>query len=293
MILIGSRASNHYYNCTVRDTDIVITEKELNEVFGLSFEDSPLKNKAALKVDGVEFINQDKTLNDADLPVDQFTLIPLKIAGKEVNVYLPTLEYLYAIRRSHVFRPLNFPKHIWHLTMIQSVLDISSISEECRAFLKDRIKLTKAAYGDRVPKLNKTNMDFFDDPVKKIYEHDDLHEIVAFMDEPIYLKMKRDKEMAMCEKDMWEDLTHQQKIWCVQEESMVIALERFLITGTINNPRIAFLKALEKVCTNLTSGWFRDFAIDNYVECRNLNVDFWKIFQDNRDSLTLYGANHA
>ena len=34
--------------------------------------------------------------------------------------------------------------------------------------------------------------------------------------------------------------------------------------------RIACDKALEKVCTTLTSGWFRDFAIDNYPEIFNL-----------------------
>jgi hypothetical protein len=45
---------------------------------------------------------------------------------------------------------------------------------------------------------------------------------------------------------------------------MVIALERFLIPGLDQYAYSAYNKALKKVCTSLTSGWFRDFAIWNW-----------------------------
>jgi hypothetical protein len=48
---------------------------------------------------------------------------------------------------------------------------------------------------------------------------------------------------------------------------MVIAMERFLIPNDWKYSLFgAYYKALTKVCTTLSSGWFRDFAIDNHPE---------------------------
>ena len=49
--------------------------------------------------------------------------------------------------------------------------------------LEERVKLTKEAYPQGNPSLNQTNEDFFDDSVKKVYDHDWLHELVAYPDE--------------------------------------------------------------------------------------------------------------
>lgn len=272
MILIGSKASSFYYDCKVGDIDIVLGESELEWCFGLSFE-----GKEFLKIENVEFM-QDTVLNNSSIPEDNIALRDIYIFGKQYQVAVPTPEVLWAIRRSHVHRPLNFPKHIFHLNNLKKLFN--SPSEKTVSFLKERTKLTKLAYGDKVPSLNKTNEDFFDDYVTKIYNHDDIHEIVAFSDEPIYKKMKHDQSMAKCEKELWNNLSHQQKIWAVQEESMVIALERFLIPNKIRSQKIAFLKAIEKVCTTLTSGFFRDFAIDNYEECCYNIPDFVTMFNN-------------
>lgn len=49
----------------------------------------------------------------------------------------------------------------------------------------------------------------------------------------------------------------------VYEESAVLALERAILpSGT--DPDIAFRIALEKVCTSIASGWWRDYAWENY-----------------------------
>jgi hypothetical protein len=52
---------------------------------------------------------------------------------------------------------------------------------------------------------------------------------------------------------------------------MVIAAERMLIPSNWKySSKLAYIRSLEKVCTTLTSGWFRDFAIDNYPEILKL-----------------------
>lgn len=118
-----------------------------------------------------------------------------------------------------------------------------------------------------------SNDDFFDDNVDKVYDHDYLHELFAFGERPMFEKLKQEDnfDKAWCEKDLWDNLTLEEKCQCAAEETYVISAERFLIPSDWKfAPRRAYFRALHKVCTTLTSGWFRDFAIDNYPRIVNL-----------------------
>ena len=135
--------------------------------------------------------------------------------------------------------------------------------------MQKRARLTKEKYPQAHPDLSKTNGEFFDDAVAKDFDHDWIHELVAFGKRPMYEKLKhRSKtDLAWCEKDLWDKLTHEEKLKCVAEEAHVIACERFLIpTDWTHNYWGAYMRAVKKVCTTLCSGWFRDFAIDNYPQ---------------------------
>ena len=54
---------------------------------------------------------------------------------------------------------------------------------------------------------------------------------------------------------------------------MVIALERYLIPMISKNHETSYHLALVRICTTLTKGWFRQFAIDNYPRLLNLDKD--------------------
>ena len=83
--------------------------------------------------------------------------------------------------------------------------------------------------------------------------------------------MQKDPKLAWCDKDLWYTFTPEQKVKCIAEEVYVIATERFLVKSSWSfNPRAAYLKSLDKVCTTLCSGWFRDYAIDHYPEVMSL-----------------------
>ena len=58
---------------------------------------------------------------------------------------------------------------------------------------------------------------------------------------------------------------------------MVIALERYLIPMISKNQETSYLLALNRICTSLTKGWFRQFAIDNYPQLSNLDKDLLSI----------------
>lgn len=177
---------------------------------------------------------------------------------------------LSIIKRSHLWRDLSFDKHI---TMYHKYLAdyFKNIVESDQIIYDNRLNLTRQEFPQGYPTLNKTVKEFFDDAVIKKYDHDMLHELVAFYDRPLYTKMQRDSSLAWCNKDQWDSFSYEDKNKCVAEETMVIAIERFLVPNDWNfPPKLAYFKALKKVCTTLTSGWFRDHAIDNYPEIINL-----------------------
>lgn len=182
------------------------------------------------------------------------------------NLNVMNLRGLSIIKRSHLWRELSFQKHITHYhKYIPEKYKCINLSVADNGFLQQRIEMTMKEFPQGNPKLNQSVEDFFDDAVTKKYNHDYLHELVAFHSRPLYTRLQIDSNSAWCEKDLWEQLTYDEKLQCVAEETYVIAIERFLVPNNWDySYKRAYLKSLDKVCTTLCSGWFRDFAIDNY-----------------------------
>lgn len=181
------------------------------------------------------------------------------------RVYVVNRWALAIIKRSHLWRDLSFQKHITMYHKHMSDWRCWTWAE--RELLTERTKLTRIAYPQGNPNLMQTKEDFFDDAVTKKYDHDYLHELVAYHDKPLYTRLLRDPSLAWCEEDKWRTLDHADKIKCIAEEAHVIAIERMMIPNEWNYPaKRAYVKAVDKVCTTLCSGWFRDYAIDHYPE---------------------------
>ena len=279
-LLTGSAALNHHLckPCNPKsDIDFIASEEDLNKI-GLSFD-----GKDSIRsFDKVEFINRELLNNDKFYGSIEY--FPFSYKDEFKFCYsVATIEELYIQKRSHLFRPIKFSRHILEFQKIKDFM-CEPLNSEQELILKERIKLTKEKFGDRTPSLMKSNDDFFNDKVTKYYVHDDIHRAVAYYDKPIYERLKRDPELAKCEKDLWLQLSHADRVKCVQEECFVIALERYIIPNLIEGirhmpPEFAFYKSLERVCTTLCSGWFRDFAIDNWKEITKYNVDFLEKFK--------------
>jgi len=119
--------------------------------------------------------------------------------------------------------------------------------------------------------LNQTVEEFFDDAVTKKYNHDFLHSLFAYQEQPMYTRLQTDSTKAWCSKELWDGLTHVEQLQCVAEETYVIATERFMVPKDWKYPaKLAYNKALNKVCTTLCKNWFRDKAIDYYPEVMEL-----------------------
>lgn len=233
-------------------------------------------------IEGAEWHDRCMLNNDS---FDSYTMESATVDFNGNKLYVMHPEGLAIIKRSHLWRTLGFNKHItyWHKYM-KHWLD--SISEDGERLLKERTLMTQERYPQTGPNLMLSKEQFFDDAVEKVYDHDYLHSLFANYKRPLYTELQK-SHAVMCYHELWENLTYEKKVLCVQEEVNVLATERFLVPSNFEyNPKAAYLKALEKVCTTVTKGWFRDFAIDNYpavISVYNSNKikEVQKILQSN------------
>lgn len=210
----------------------------------------------------------------------------LGIAGGVFQVASPNT--LLALKRSHLEFPLHWEKHIVDYSDLKTYCWDNS--DECDwqqdndlldAAYNQLYKDTRAKLGIKTANLNMSNEQFFNKSeaiVRRAYDHDSIHRAVMFGNHPMFERIKDDLSKAACSKRLWDELEYQDKVHAVQEEAMVIALERKilpnLLTAQPYDAPLAFAWAVKRICTTLTSGWFRSFAIENWRDCMDLGFDY-------------------
>lgn len=279
MILIGSRALSYWRPDWTRneksDWDVVATPDEASELLKKECDPSSMSWKwGHVELHNSRFFYNDE-IEKRYASGESITL------GYILGAKVCSLRGLAAIKRSHLHRKLNFPKHI-----IQYQLMDHNFDENDLEFIRKRTAFTKQVFGDNVGSKNKKNDEFFKDAVVRVFKHDDIHAIVADPTGPMYLKVKSDASVAAYDPDLWEKLSHDDKILAIQEECYVIAIERFLVPAKITGKkypfRAAFLNALEKACTTLDDGAFREYAIDHWKALAAFDAAIFDRFFDSQ-----------
>lgn len=190
----------------------------------------------------------------------------------------------FALKAGHInYDHVSWQKHIHDYHALKNHIDVEYKSSYTNDLIELHKESTEMRFGkQKLPRLrNKTVGDFFDDGVDKYINHDYLHTVFKHEDVPMYQKMQKNLDIVDCDQVMWNAFTHRQKIAAVLEEVYVIATERLIIPSILEkcgyDDNKAFMWALKRVCTTLTQGWFRQFAVDNYFEIINLhNPNFFK-----------------
>jgi hypothetical protein len=171
--------------------------------------------------------------------------------------------------------------------------------ERNREILKLR---EKESYDYAHPKLNVSSKDFFNgDGVQYVYDHDSIHLAVALvMGVPAYTFYMKEGSEVMTSKEKFMSVSELTRLYGVYEESCVLALERSQIPhglGKEGGPsaRWSFEMALMKVCTSITSGWFREYAWENYSKVLDLynelgENDYIERFNKNQHLLKPYNG---
>ncbi|BDU12093.1 hypothetical protein [Escherichia phage phiWec179] len=173
------------------------------------------------------------------------------------------LDVLYLLKMSHRFKK-DSPHFLKTMKDIHFMRNLGAkIPEE----LEDTYKLRqKESYNYGHPNLNVKSKDFFKgDEVPYVYDHDSLHRVLAVMEEPAYTNYLKDGNEVMTSKDKFYAVDETTRLLGVLEESLVLASERCLIPFNYSvTGKKAFLMALTKVCTSITSGYFREYAYEKF-----------------------------
>lgn len=206
----------------------------------------------------------------------------------------------YMLKMSHRFLR-NSPHFLKTMQDIHTLRSQGAVlDDELQRILELREKET---YNYKHPDLSVNKGSFFNgDDVPYIYDHDTIHEAIAIGTEPAYKKYMKDGEEVMTSKEKFFACDEYTRLLGVYEEACVLALERsqipFSIEGTEEGvsaptPKHSFITALIKVCTSITSGWFRLYAWENFYKVikmyRHLGEDdFIQRFEKNRSVLRPY-----
>lgn len=182
--------------------------------------------------------------------------------------HVADLNVAYTLKLSHIYymNGVQFRKHVSDLMMLrgmgaQVIEDLYTIAHND----------WNQKYGANKVSLNKKSRDFFTGKVDRFFEHDSIHEMLAYYDEPMFRKILVDGEEVLTSKVKFDNLTYKDKLITVWEEANVLTLERSIIPAATKPEESTlytlYAKQLELLVTRYTTGWFPRFIAENWREC--------------------------
>lgn len=276
MILIGSAA----YRDNYRDIDLICRNWEVENLRFPRHED-PIETEVAT----ISSFKYNDTIIEAIVPKkgSWFELVEgyhnTEICG--IHVGVASVDSLLDIKKAHLILPIKWEHHINEYELLKKISNKDTHETNSPLFIAAR-KFAKSKQ-HTPPKLNVVKDEFFTSNVKYVFDHDSLHLAVSYPLKPAYQAITSGEVMA--DKAKWNALNYDEKLRCVIEEASVLALERaiiphFYLNRGFNGVRWSYKHALFKVCTTITSGWFREFAIENYGKALSKMPDLASILCD-------------
>lgn len=283
-LLIGSRALKHF-----GEKYLSIADRTWDWDWICSFEDFR-HDISDIGVKKVKQLGSNKAVIFSDKKISEYEIaysnssssILLDIAKRDSSVatlspngidYIATPDTIFALKKSHRYLK-NSPAFL--KTMID-YRHLRSMGCKIPNSLRDWYTLRVGeTYNYKHPRLKSTTKDDFfkDDQVPYKYDHDTIHLAVKHLDQPAYNYFKPNTAEVECSREMFEALDEKVKLYSVLEESYVLALERSQIPAPgVITPKQSFLIALSKVCTSITSGWWREYAYENYFKVLDMYSD--------------------
>ncbi len=259
MLLIGSHAINHYipgFRAKPGDVDVIASPIEIEDLINRGFtpKQHTGSNTALISPSGQIWDIEE----ESDLTREIWGECGILIGN--VGVDIPSLDFLYTLKLSHRYR-----KDSPHF--MKTMLDIHTLRKAgvkvfSDTWLRERERIT---YGYSKPNLLRTKEEFFrGDSVEYIYDHDSIHQAVKLGDVPAYTRFGTPGQDVLSSRFRFNALSEEHRLHAVLEETYVLAMERSQIPFPGTSPHVSFKIALEKVCSSITSGWFREYAWENY-----------------------------
>lgn len=247
----------------------------------------------ALRLAGYSFTPKDFDVFIDDISIksdgEDYILIPTELLQK-IPYFVDTFTFnhpmavatpdaIYTIKCSHLGWDINWSKHKDNALFLKRH-GAMLIPELYDSF----VEYWKSVNGNK-PQLDmyKTKSEFFNNAVPLVIEHDDLHKISVYPDEPLYLKVLEDNQEVALSECKFNQLTFEEQVRLFKEEIAVIAVERWLI-----NPKLkkeyhwmeAWNLSLHKTVVDLTKDWYTDFMVKNLEQFVVPDFELFRNFYD-------------
>ncbi len=121
--------------------------------------------------------------------------------------------------------------------------------------------------------LTQDKREFFNDHVTYVYDHDYLHELVAYPNPPMYSRCLKDGEDVLIDRAKFDLMPFEDQIRLFREEICAISIERWLVNPAWKGKFSigeAYRLALKKTLVSLTKNWAADFIatnMDKFYRC--------------------------
>lgn len=280
-LLIGSTALayqldklNISHNIKPLDTDLIVADKYESGAIVTFLKWITAKTVSVSRIDKfgvvstalkfndsmVEIVYPEKAGTSTDILIKQSTEWDDTYVFNGIECTVAPLSVLMSLKWSHRF--LRNSPHFLKTRIAIKNLQRLKIAPHDSKWVEMRINET---YDYSHPNLKVKKEDFFNSNFNYVYDHDSIHEAVKLLDKPAYTFYMSADEEVQCSKELFFSQENTIRLLGVLEETYVLALERSQIPNNFNiDPRVSFNIALEKVCTSITSGWFREYAWENY-----------------------------
>lgn len=222
----------------------------------------------------------------------------INYCNSDNKVVTAGLNVLYTIKMSHRYLR-NSPHFLKTLRDIMQMRKLGANMDD--PVLYEIFKLReKETYNYKHPVLDQNKASFFSgDGVDYVYDHDTIHEAIKITDKPAYMNYIVEGADVMTSKEKFFAQSDYIKLLGVYEETCVLALERSQIPNNFEiDARQSFITALVKVCSSITSGWFREYAWENFNTVVSMyrkfgEDDYIKRFKANQHLLKAHEVEHG
>lgn len=230
---------------------------------------------------------------DARPPKDIDLLTPAKITGNHGDICVVDAQWhdacdaIFLANKDPVFADPNVLLTLkvshahWNIHHDKTLHDIKFLQDKGAFVLeplyRELVEVWTKIHGKNLVTVNKPPAEFFMDAVPRAYDHEWLHEQIAFYERPLHERLRPDPDNVYCSLGLWKELTYDDQCLCALEEIMVTAIERRNLTKHSKKSELlsAVKLAHNKLCTTMATGWFARFNIENHFELLINRRDLW------------------
>jgi hypothetical protein len=201
--------------------------------------------------------------------------------------FIATPEELYTMKVSHAFWEINRDSNNWNKHMSDVVFFQRHKVDFIRELYDILFPIWKDLHGRKITNLKQGKGAFFKDAVTRVYDHDSIHDSVAYGDHPLYEDILVPGEDVMVDSSkFFEGMDYETQLKLVREEVYATALERILIpNGYKGSPAAAYAWALRRTITSLFKGEWALWTVLHYSDLARPDCDYKQRHLDNQDKL--------